>query len=505
MNAAVSGSGQAYSRESTAPVALALICRALRLAPVAGAVTGVTLNSMAVRPGDLYAALPGARTHGGRFADQAVAAGAAAVMTDPSGAQMMATAEVPVLVCDDPRGVLGEVSALVYDHPAESLQTFGITGTNGKTTVTYMLAAALEALGAPAGLIGTTGTFIAGRRLPTARTTPEAPDVQALLALMVAEGMHSVAMEVSSHALALGRVDGVVFDVAAFTNLSPDHLDFHDSMRDYFEAKASLFTPARSRIGVVNVDDQWGRELATSAAVPVITYGLSPEAQWTATDIEAQARGSRFRAVHPAGSVEVRVGSPGTFNVANALCALAMLVCAGIEPPDAAEALAAFAGVPGRMEVVTADNADEPAVIVDYAHTPDAVERALLAVRPLTQGKIWCVLGCGGDRDAGKRPVMGRMAARCADHVIVTDDNPRSEPPAAIRAAVLGGAREVAGADVREVGDRGMAIREAIAAATAEDCVMILGKGHETGQEVAGVTHPFDDRLVARAALDGTS
>jgi UDP-N-acetylmuramoyl-L-alanyl-D-glutamate--2,6-diaminopimelate ligase len=203
--------------------------------------------------------------------------------------------------------------------------------------------------------------------------------------------------------------------------------------------------------------------------------------------------------------VEVRVGSPGTFNVANALCALAMLVCAGIEPPDAAEALAAFAGVPGRMEVVTADNADEPAVIVDYAHTPDAVERALLAVRPLTQGKIWCVLGCGGDRDAGKRPVMGRMAAQCSDHVIVTDDNPRSEPPAAIRAAVLGGAREVAGADVREVGDRGMAIRAAIAAATAEDCVMILGKGHETGQEVAGVTHPFDDRLVARAALDGTS
>ncbi len=501
MNPVVTDAGEAFVREPTPPVGLQQICALLGIDEVSGEVTGVTLSSASVHRGDLYAALPGARTHGARFAEDAVFAGAAAVMTDEDGLGFTSDLPVPVLVCPDPRSVLGAVSALVYGYPARSLRTFGITGTNGKTTVTYMLAAALEALGMRSGLIGTTGTFVGSRRLPTVRTTPEAPDVQALLSIMVGAGMDTVAMEVSSHALALGRVDSVVFDVAAFTNLSPDHLDFHASMREYFDAKASLFTKEHSQRGVVNVDDDWGRELATTAGVPVLTYGLTPDADWTATEIVSHARGSRFRAVHPQGSVQVDVGSPGSFNVANALCALAVLTSSGFEAKDVSEALSAFRGVPGRMEVVTSDNPDEPAVIVDYAHTPDAVERALSSVRPLTQGKIWCVLGCGGDRDSQKRPVMGRIAAEHADHLIVTDDNPRSEDPAAIRAAVLEGARAVSGADVREEGDRGTAIHDAIAAAGPHDCVMILGKGHEAGQEVAGVIHDFDDRRVARDAL----
>ncbi len=504
MNPAVTDAGGVFQREPTAPVGVPQICQLLGIDEVAGQVTGVTLSSASVHPGDLYAALPGARTHGARFAADAVSAGAAAVLTDQDGLSYASALPVPVLVCPDPRAVLGAVSALVYGFPAHSLRTFGITGTNGKTTVTYMLAAALQALGLRSGLIGTTGTFVGSRRLPTVRTTPEAPDVQALLSIMVEAGMDTVAMEVSSHALALGRVDALVFDVAAFTNLSPDHLDFHPSMREYFEAKASLFTKEHCRRGVVNVDDDWGRELARTAEVPVLTYGLAADADWTATEIVAQARGSRFRATHPEGTVQVRVGSPGTFNVANALCAVAVLTTSGFDALDAAQAVSAFGGVPGRMEVVTSDNPDEPAVIVDYAHTPDAVERALSSVRPLTQGKIWCVLGCGGDRDSQKRPVMGRIAAQHADHLIVTDDNPRSEDPAAIRAAVLEGARAVGGAHVREEGDRGTAIHDAIAAAGPHDCVMILGKGHEAGQEVAGVIHDFDDRRVARDALGST-
>jgi UDP-N-acetylmuramoyl-L-alanyl-D-glutamate--2,6-diaminopimelate ligase len=491
-----------FSRAPVAtPVPLASVCAALGLPVAGGEVTGVTLDSRAVQPGDLYAALPGALTHGARFVPQAVADGASAILTDPAGAALAGECGVPLLVVPDPRGVLGEVSVLVYGHPARALRTFGVTGTNGKTTVTYMLAAALEHLGYPTGLIGTTGTWVSGRRLPTARTTPEAPDVQALMALMVGEGMQALAMEVSSHALVLGRVDGVVFDVAAFTNLSPDHLDFHQTLQEYFEAKAHLFTPGRSVRAVINTDDDWGRLLAARTTVPHTTYALDGPADLRATTIEAGARGARFTIVAGQRQVPAEIAAPGVFNVANALAAVAMMVAAGHDLAAAAGALGAFRGVPGRMEVVDS-GPREPAVIVDYAHTPDAVERALQAVRPLTQGRIWCVLGCGGDRDPAKRPVMGRIAAGVADHLIVTDDNPRSEDPAAIRAAVLDGARQVVGADVVEVGDRAQAIRRAVAAAAATDTVMILGKGHETGQEVAGVVHPFDDRLVAAAELE---
>jgi UDP-N-acetylmuramoyl-L-alanyl-D-glutamate--2,6-diaminopimelate ligase len=382
------------------------------------------------------------------------------------------------------------------------MRMFGVTGTNGKTTVTYLLAAALESLGVPTGLIGTTGTWMRGRRLPTVRTTPEAPDVQALLALMAGAGVRAVAMEVSSHALTLARVDGVVFDVAAFTNLSPDHLDFHSTMEEYFEAKAALFAPERSRRAVVNVDDRWGRTLAGRMGIPAVTYGFADDADWTVRDLHSGASGSTFVASGPRGSARVAVRAPGAFSAANALAALAMLAEAGFPPAAAAGAIGTFTGVPGRMEVVS--GRDGPVtVIVDYAHTPDAVERALSAVRPLTHGRIWCVLGCGGDRDTQKRPVMGRIGATHSDYLLVTDDNPRSEDPAAIRAAVLEGARGAGHGRVREVADRARAIAEAIGAAHDGDTVMILGKGHETGQEVAGVVHPFDDRDVAREVLEG--
>lgn len=496
-------SGGQLHRTPESPVPLAEICALLGVAPLPGHVTGVTLDSTAVQPGDLYAALPGARTHGARFVGDAVAAGAAAILTDPTGAELAADQDSPVIVCEDPRAVLGDVSALIFGQPGQHLRTFAVTGTNGKTTVTYLLTAALRALGVPTGMIGTTGTWVGESRLATVRTTPEAPDLQAILALMVESGMRAVAMEVSSHALILGRVDGLRFDVSAFTNLSPDHLDFHGDMDDYFAAKSSLFTNERTRQAVVNVDDEWGRRLAVSMASPHITYGFE-HADWNATDVVSDATGSQFNAVCGSQILPMRVGAPGRFNVANALCALAMLVQAGYRPRDAATAIGHFTGVPGRMEVVRSASidADEPAVIVDYAHTPDAVRGALLAMRPLTQGKIWCVVGCGGDRDAIKRPAMGQMAAQGADVVVVTDDNPRSEDPATIRAAVIGGARGARGAHVEEIADRRAAIADVIAKALSQDTVMILGKGHETGQEIAGRMYPFDDRLVAREALD---
>lgn len=499
----MSGAGVPDFRQPAPGVTLAEVCGLLTLPAVPGSVTGVTLDSRAVQPGDLYAALPGANTHGARFAAGAVELGASAILTDPEGAGMAGDLGVPLLIVADPRSVLGAVSVLVYGHPAQQLRTFGVTGTNGKTTVTYMLAAALEELGVPTGTIGTTGTFVAGRRIPTARTTPEAPDVQALMALMADEGAQALAMEVSSHALTLGRVDGIRFDVAAFTNLSPDHLDFHGSMGEYFAAKASLFTPERASCGVINLDDEWGRQLADDTDIPHSTYALSGPADWQVGDIEAAARGSSFTVLHGDRKLPAFIAAPGTFNIANALAAVAMLVADGHHPEHAVAALRAFRGVPGRMEVVPGAP-DDPAVIVDYAHTPDAVERALRAVRPLTQGRIWCVLGCGGDRDPSKRPAMGRIAATLSDQLIVTDDNPRSEVPAEIRAVVLASAREITG-EVIEIGDRGEAIARAISAAGPGDTVMILGKGHETGQEVAGVVYPFDDRLVAAAQLEARS
>jgi UDP-N-acetylmuramoyl-L-alanyl-D-glutamate--2,6-diaminopimelate ligase len=469
-------------------------------------VTGVTLDSRRVEPGDLYAALPGTHAHGIDFVEQAAAAGAVAVLTDEAGAAAVPPeVTIPAIVVPSPRSVLGAVSAGVYGHPARAMRMIGVTGTQGKTTVTRLLDGGLGAAGITSAVVGTVGTRVAGVDLKTALTTPEAPDLHGLFALMREQGVVCCAMEVSSHALVLGRVDGVVFDVAVFTNLGRDHLDFHKDVEDYFHAKATLFTPERARLGVVNVDDEFGRRLVDTATIPVRTMSArGREADWTATGVDPGPEGSTFTVRGPDGlSLSASVPLPGDFNVANALSAIAAAVEAGLDPATVVTGIAAAGGVPGRLERVSADDADF-AVYVDYAHKPDAVEAVLRTLRPVTRGRLIIVLGAGGDRDRGKRPVMGSIAASLADLVVVTDDNPRSEDPAEIRAEMMAGTEEVAAADraeVREVGGRRAAIAVALEAAAVGDVVLVAGKGHETGQEVASVVHPFDDREVVREIL----
>ncbi|MFI1966657.1 UDP-N-acetylmuramoyl-L-alanyl-D-glutamate--2,6-diaminopimelate ligase [Streptomyces pathocidini] len=481
----------------------------------AARITGITHDSRAVRPGDVYAALPGARFHGADFAAQAADLGAAAVLTDPAGAERAAATGLPALVVDDPRGRMGALAAAIYGEPGRDLLQIGITGTSGKTTTAYLVEGGLRAAaaqrgsaapGALTGLIGTVESRIGDERIKSERTTPEATELQALFAVMRERGVGSVAMEVSSHALVLGRVDGTVFDVAVFNNLSPEHLDFHPDMEDYFVAKAKLFTTARSRSGVVNLDDEYGKRLAEESEVPVITFSAEghPDADWRATDVEVGPLRSTFTAVGSKGET-VRAASPiaGPFNVANALAAITALVAAGIDPQTAADGVAAVPGVPGRLERV---DAGQPYLaVVDYAHKPDAVESVLRALRKVTEGRLHAVLGCGGDRDPHKRGPMGAALARLADTAVLTSDNPRSEDPLAILAAMLSGAAEV---PTHERGtvlieeDRAAAIAAAVARAEPGDTVLIAGKGHEQGQDIAGVIRAFDDRQVLREAIE---
>ena len=467
-------------------------------------VTGLTLSSQRVRAGDLYAAPAGVQAHGASYAAAAVEAGAVAVLTDPHGADICAGLPVPVLVVSNPRQLLGGLAARIYGEPARALRLVAITGTQGKTTTTRLADEALQQSGVRSAVVGTVGTRIDGAEIATSLTTPEAPDLHALFGVMRERGVQACAMEVSSHALVMGRVDGVIFDVAAFTNLGRDHLDFHADLEDYFQAKASLFTPARSRLGLVNIDDEHGRRLVTEASVPIRTFAVSgAPADWSAEDIHLTSTGSTFTVRPPAGP-PFPAGVPlvGGYNVANALCAIAALGEAGFDPVVVAEAMSRSAGVPGRLERV--DAGQDFLAIVDYAHKPDAVTAALSALRAQTSGRLLIVLGAGGDRDAGKRPLMGKVAAALADVVVVTDDNPRTEDPAEIRAAVLAGAREVdAGsrAAIHEIGDRRQAIRLAVSLARGGDTVIVAGKGHETGQEVHGTVHPFDDRAVLAEEL----
>ena len=405
-----------------------------------------------------------------------------------------------------PRALLGRLAAYVYGDPARSLRMLGVTGTQGKTTTTRLAESALQRSGVRSAVVGTVGTRIDGDEIKTALTTPEAPDLHALFAVMKERSVTACAMEVSSHALVQGRVDGVVFDVAVFTNLGRDHLDFHADVEDYFQAKASLFTPQRCARGLVNLDDDHGRRLLAEAGergVPLQSFSATGgDADWRAEDVEVTAGGSRFVVVGPDGArAEAGCPLPGDFNVANALAALAACSMAGFDLEAVAQAMAEGGGVPGRLELV--DGGQDFTVVVDYAHKPDAVTAALGALRPLTSGRLIVVLGAGGERDPGKRPLMGEIAARLADVLVVTDDNPRGEEPAAIRAAILGGTRDGT-AEVLEVGDRRHAIREALALAAPGDVVLVAGKGHETGQEVAGVVHPFDDREVVREELGGS-
>ncbi|MEH6819648.1 MAG: UDP-N-acetylmuramoyl-L-alanyl-D-glutamate--2,6-diaminopimelate ligase [Dietzia psychralcaliphila] len=471
---------------------------------------GATIRAQDAGPGILFAALPGTRIHGASFGATAVEAGASAVLTDLAGLDLMGPAaeRVPVLVHPEPRSVLGAVAAAVAGDPSADLDVVGITGTSGKTTTSYLVEAALEGCGRVAGIIGTTGSRVDGRPLPSSLTTPEAPEFQALLGVMRAEGARAVAAEVSSHALRLGRVDGTRFAVGAFLNLSQDHLDFHPSMEDYFRAKCRLFDDAAdpgsavrpAERAVIVIDDDWGRRLWESRP-DAVTVSAEPDgsADWTAGESTTTDRETQTFTVRGPRDLVVDVELPllGRFNVANALVALAIIDALG-EDVRAAAAGLRNVRVPGRLEPVV--RGQDFRVLVDYAHKPGAVAAVLRSVRAQTRGRVAVVLGAGGDRDPGKRPLMGAAAAEVADLVVVTDDNPRGEDSAAIRAAVRAGADAAAdgGTRVEEIGDRGAAIAAAIDWARSGDAVVIAGKGHETGQEINGSVFPFDDR--ARAA-----
>ncbi len=488
-------------------------------------VSGLTLDSRQVRPGDAYVALPGSRTHGIRFAAAALQAGAVAILTDPDGAASGAAAGLPLVVVDRPRTVMAHWAAEVYGRPAEALTMYAVTGTNGKTTTVAMLAAGLAAAGRTAGTIGTLGFHVGPVCLDTSRTTittPESVDLQALLAVMVEAGADSVAMEVSSHAMAYQRAEAVSFRVAAFTNLGRDHLDFHSTMEDYYRAKAALFAPEHTDAAVVSIDDEWGARLAREsgerlARVHTTSFG-DPDADWYASEVSALAHGgSRVHVRSPLGPLDIEVGLPGLFNARNAVTCAAMLALAGVDLEAALPGLAT-AQVPGRMQVVDL-GADAPLAVVDFAHTPQAVTSALQALtervdRTGTGGRVIAVLGCGGDRDRAKRGPIGAAAATWADVVVVTDDNPRSEDPSSIRAAVLAGAEEALGSgavatarpghgegvEIMDGGGRATAIAAALGLARPDDIVAVLGKGHEQGQTIGEDTVPFDDVEAIRAA-----
>ena len=464
-------------------------------------VTGVTHASGEVRAGDLYAALPGARRHGAEFATAAASAGAAAVLTDPAGATLIGDAGVPMLVVDDPRAVLGAAASAIYGDPTSRLTMIGITGTAGKTTTAYLVESGLRAAGLTTGLIGTVETRLGDLTIDSVRTTPEATDLHAMLAAGLERGVTAVVMEVSSHALAMGRVGGVRFDAGGYTNFGLDHLDFHADAEDYFAAKAKLFD-GRCRFEVLNFDDDALRPLVKPATIRYSARG-DTEATWWASHVRPSAFGQRFLAHGPSSVVEAGVALPGRHNVANALLALALLVAVGVEPAVAARGIAACTGVPGRLELVDAPG--EVLGVVDYAHKPDAIVAALAALRELAAGRggrLIGVIGAGGDRDTGKRPLMGAAAARGADLVVVTDDNPRTEDPSSVRAAVRAGAEQAsAAAKIIEVAGRRAAIDEAVRLAGPGDVIAVLGKGHERGQEVNGEVLPFDDRIELTAAL----
>jgi UDP-N-acetylmuramoyl-L-alanyl-D-glutamate--2,6-diaminopimelate ligase len=431
------------------------------------------------------------------LAGTALAAGAAALCVERP-----LDLDAPQLQVGSVRAALAPLADAFFGSPSTRMDLVGVTGTNGKTTSAFMLEAIFRAAGLVPGLMGTVEVRIGEARLPVLHTTPEAPDLQRLLAEMADSGVQAAAMEVSSHGLALGRVDGTRFRAAIFTNLTQDHLDFHRDLEDYFQAKRRLLTSTFTTIGVVNVDDPYGRRLAREAeGIKVVTTGTVAEADWRARRVSGDLDGTSFLLEGPAGSRPVRLRLAGHFNVANALGTLAAAAAIGIDLDAAVAGVESLTGVPGRFERVDAGQAFT--VLVDYAHTPDSLENVLRAARAVTGGRVLAVFGCGGDRDRAKRPLMGEIAAKLADFTVVTSDNPRSEPPESIVAQVLDGVRRSAEPErYRSEVDRRAAIRLALELARPGDAVIIAGKGHEQGQEFAGGRKiPFDDRVVAAEEL----
>jgi UDP-N-acetylmuramoyl-L-alanyl-D-glutamate--2,6-diaminopimelate ligase len=471
--------------------------------------TGVSLDSRAVQPRDLFAALPGAATHGAFFAPAALRAGASAILTDDAGASLL-SAGTSYLVVPNPRERLGPLSAWFYGFPARDVRLAGVTGTTGKTTVTWLIEAAMREAWGEAAVLGTVATRIGQDAAASARTTLEAPDLHAAFAAMRERGIQGCAMEVSSHALVEHRVDGIECDVAVLTNLARDHLDYHGTLEEYHGAKARLFTPGHARLGVVWAGDALADRLGMAASIPVVRVGpggaeaerVHPAPDWvverrgTVMDDGVPAQG--FALTGPM-TIPAATRLIGDFNLVNAALALAAAVNLGIDPHVAARGISRLDSVPGRMELLPGPKPG-PAALVDFAHTPGAITAALGAARRYTEGRLIAVLGAGGGRDQGKRVGMGEAAAQGADVVIVTDDNPRHEDPGAIRAEILAGAVDGAG-EVREVPDRAEAIRAAVAMAGPRDTVAVLGKGHETGQAIGDRVVDFEDRAVLGAAL----
>ena len=462
-------------------------------------VTGISQSSNEISTGDLFIALPGEKFHGAQFAADAVERGAVAVLTDLAGAAMVTG--VPVLVVENPRRAAGVISAWFYEEPMRDLYSVGVTGTNGKTTVTTLLHQIMQAAGRESGLIGTVESRIGSEVLLSKRTTPESAELQGLIATMRERHMRNLVMEVSSHAITLERIRGSHFAVVGFTNLSQDHLDFHKSMEEYFLAKAKLFTFEYADLAVINIDDVYGARLAAMTELPVMSLSrTNTKATWHFTSITRDYVGAAI-AIRGSGGIliEGKTILQGGFNYDNLLMAVAIATESGIDPIDIAAILPQLTGAVGRLEAVRLGQ--NFTALVDYAHSPDAVARVLETAHEITTGSVIAVLGCGGDRDASKRSLMGLALRDGADIAIYTSDNPRSEKPEDILVQMVLDIDVQAPNEV--ITDRKAAIRAAVNHATAGDVVIVLGKGHEKGQEISGVIYPFDDRIeLARAIED---
>ena len=459
-------------------------------------VGGMTLDSRRVREGDLFLAVPGMQQDGRGYITQAVAAGAAAVAYEPAGYQL-GEVSVPAIAVPGLQLRLSELAGRFYQQPSQQLQVVGITGTNGKTSVSQMLAQALTAANEPCGVIGTLGSGMLGKLTEHGMTTPDPLLVQAQLARLRDQGASHVAMEVSSHALDQGRVAAVAFAVSVFTNLSRDHLDYHGDMQAYGAAKALLFKQSL-QAAVINLDDAFGRELLAECVAPVISYSLAdPSATFYCSDIHFDSEGVRARLHAQGQTLPLRSALLGSFNLSNLLAVIASLSALNIPLQQAVELAAGLQPPAGRMQRLGGGSA--PLIVIDYAHTPDALDKALAGLHEHASGRLICVFGCGGDRDKGKRPLMAQVAERLADAVVVTSDNPRSEPAQQIIEQICLGMERSAAATV--IPNRASAIATTIAAASAGDVILLAGKGHETYQEIEGVRHPFSDIEHARQAL----
>jgi UDP-N-acetylmuramoyl-L-alanyl-D-glutamate--2,6-diaminopimelate ligase len=466
------------------------------------AISGLTQTSQEIEAGDLFLAFPGAKTHGARYALEAKKRGARAVLTDSPGAAIIEEVAqgLPIIEVSNPRRAAGILSAWFYNEPMRDIYSVGITGTNGKTTTTTLLHQIWTQAGRESGLIGTVETRIGNDLIKSTRTTPESSDLQALVATMRERHIRALAMEVSSHAIALERIRGSHFAVVAFSNLTQDHLDFHETMEGYFQAKASLFTFEYADLALINIDDPYGARLALGSEIPVRTLSRSnPEADWSYVSAHAHTRGNDV-CVRGQGGILIEgvLHLHGDYNLDNALMAVALAFESGVDPIEIAAILPTLHGAQGRLDPV--DVGQDFAAFVDYAHSPDSVSRVLKACKAMTKGKVIAVLGCGGDRDSSKRPLMGKALSDGSDIAVFTSDNPRSEDPMKILEQMTRGL--VVGELDRVTSDRKMAIDYAVSQALSGDIVVILGKGHESGQESAGVITPFDDRLVLAQAIE---